>query len=665
MSKTAILAVRIISDAKGAVNGMNEAGAAADGFGAKLGGITPGALAVGGAVVTGVVAAGKALYDLGSVFDGVADTIRSGTGATGDALQGLVDDAHAVATTVPTDFEAAGQTVADLNTRLGLSGDTLQTVASQYLEAGRILGEEVDISTTTGAFSAFRIEGEAVSGAMDDLFRVSQATGVGMNDLAGSAQRNAQTMQEMGFTFTDSIALIGGLDKAGVDADATLNAMRKGLVSMAEPGQSMGDAFFEATDKINGFIAAGDMAAATDLASSVFGTKGATQMVQALQTGLINAEDLTGAIGATGDTILGVGQETMDAAEKWQILKNKGMEALEPLASAVFGFAGDALGGILDWVDTLDLSAAQAAFTAFAPVLSSAGEGFAGLGAKIGPVISTIQDSLVPVIAYLAPIVSNAVTTITGILNGALDVVMGVFTVIKGLFTGDWSLIWDGVRQVVDGAIQMVGSILTGMKEHVSAIFSGAVGIIRTLWSQAWEWVKSAVSNGVANVRNIVAELPGKVTSALGNAGTLLLQTGKDMIQGMINGIGSMGTAIWDAAKNIASNAVNSIKDFLGIHSPSRVLRAIGVNAGEGLVLGINDQADAVTKAWDNMLDLPDATPRLRLKGAGPLQRPTTSQTINITVTGALDPVAVAEQIRRILAAAERRTGAVIIGAGR
>lgn len=665
MSKTAILAVRIISDTKGAVNGMNEAGAAADGFGAKLGGITPGALAVGGAVITGVVAAGKALYNLGATFDEVEDTIRTGTGATGDALEGLIDTAHAVATNIPTDFETAGSTVADLNTRMGLSGDTLQTVASQYLEASRILGETVDINTTTGAFNAFKIEGEAVSGAMDDLFRVSQATGVGMNDLAGSAQKNAGALQEMGFTFTDSIALIGGLDKAGVDADATLNAMRKGLVSMAEPGQSMGDAFFEVTDKINGFIAAGDMAAATDLASSVFGTKGATQMVQALQTGLINAEDLTGAIGATGDTILGVGADTMDAAEKWQILKNRGMEALEPLASAVFGFVGDALGGILDWVDTLDLSAAQAAFTAFAPVLSSAGEGFAGLGAKIGPLISTIQDSLVPVIAYLAPIVSNAVTTITGILNGALDVVMGVFTVIKGLFTGDWSLIWDGVRQVVDGAIQMVGSLLTGMKEHVSAIFSGAVGIIRNLWSQAWEWVKSAVSNGVANVRNIVAELPGKVTSALGNAGTLLLQTGKDMIQGMINGIGSMGSAIWDAAKNIASNAVNSIKDFLGIHSPSRVLRAIGVNAGEGLVLGINDQASAVTKAWDNMLDLPDATPRLRLQGAGPLQRPAASQTINITVNGALDPVAVAEQIRRILAADARRTGAVVMGVGR
>lgn len=51
--------------------------------------------AVGGiAVATGkaVVEAGKYLKDLGSQFDGAADAIRIGTGATGDALDGLLDD---------------------------------------------------------------------------------------------------------------------------------------------------------------------------------------------------------------------------------------------------------------------------------------------------------------------------------------------------------------------------------------------------------------------------------------------------------------------------------------------------------------------------------------------------------------------------------------------
>ena len=313
--KSAILAVKIISDAKPAIEGFKETADSADGLGGKLAAIGPGALAVGGAVIAGVVAVGKELYNLGSRFDEVADTIRVGTGATGEALDGLVDVAHGVATTIPTSFEQAGTTVADVNTRLGLTGDTLQTVASQYLEAGRILGSEVDISTTSAAFSAFGIEGEAVSGALDELFQVSQATGVGMNELASSAQKNAGAMQELGFGFEDSVRMIGVFDKAGIDADATLGAMRKGLMGMAQPGEDMQATFKRVTGEIQGYIDAGDSAAALNEAKNIFGAKGADQMVQAIKTGVLSMDDLTAATGQTQDTILGVGQETMDAAE--------------------------------------------------------------------------------------------------------------------------------------------------------------------------------------------------------------------------------------------------------------------------------------------------------------------------------------------------------------
>lgn len=657
MGKTAILSVRIISDAKDAIKGLGDAEGAAGGFGSKLAGIGPGALAVGGAVITGVVAAGKALFDLGTTFDHVEDTIRGGTGATGEALEGLIDDAHAVATSIPTDFEAAGQTVADLNTRLGLSGNTLQTVASQYLEAARILGEDVDIKATTGAFSAFKVEGEAVSGAMDDLFRVSQATGVSMNDLAGSAQKNAAALQEMGFGFTDSIALIGGLDKAGVDADSTLNAMRKGLVSIAKPGQDMGSALFEVTDKINAFIGAGDTAAAIDLASQVFGTKGAAQMVQALQTGLINAEDLTGALGVTGDTILGVGKETMSAGEKWQILKNRGMEALEPLASGVFDLVSKGLDLVTGWLDGFDTSPLDAA----GPAIAAMSSGFSSVAEKIGPLVTGIRDTLGPVFETLAPIASAQIQVITGAISGIIDIITGVVTIIRGIVTGDWSLIWDGVQQVVTSAIGIVKTYVFGIGDWISNAFSLVSSIARNLWGQVWDYVKSAVINGAASIGRTVSEIPGKVLSALGNAGTLLFSSGKDLIRGFINGIGSMGSALWDAAKNIASNAVDSIKSFLGIHSPSRVFRQIGMYSAQGLIIGLEDNTAKVEKAWNSLVSLPTA-PRLGFDAA---KNTTAPVSINITVNGAIDPVGTAEQIRRILDAHDLRTGHATIGGPR
>ena len=687
--KSAILAVKIISDAKPAIEGFKQTADSADGLGGKLAAIGPGALAVGGAVIAGVVAVGKELYDLGSRFDEVADTIRVGTGATGEALDGLVDVAHGVATTIPTSFEQAGTTVADVNTRLGLTGDTLQTVASQYLEAGRILGSEVDISTTSAAFSAFGIEGEAVSGALDELFQVSQATGVGMNELASSAQKNAGAMQELGFGFEDSVRMIGVFDKAGIDADATLGAMRKGLLDMAQPGEDVQATFKRVTGEIQGYIDAGDSAAALNEAKNIFGAKGADQMVQAIQTGVLSMDDLTAATGQTQDTILGVGQETMDAAEKWEILKNRGLEALEPLASGVFDFVGDALGAVLDWLDTADFtplmnafsalqpaidaikgafssfdtSAATGAFGYLQPVLEAFGTAIGEAVPKIMSLVQSIQGALTPIIEGLAPIVTGVMQTIGDIFMAALDILTGVFTVIQGIFTGDWQMVWDGVGQIVDGAINLVVSALSGWFNMIQGFFSTGVSMIQGLWSSGWEMIKNAVSNGISSVISTVSGLPSSILSALGNLGSLLYNAGSNVIAGFINGIRSKAASLASAAIDTVKGGVDAVLNFLGIHSPSRLFYKIGGYTGEGMVLGIRSQADAVADAWDDMMAVPDA-PRITVPPAAlAARRAPAAPVYNINVSGVLDGMDAARKIREVLTQYDRITGTVRMGA--
>lgn len=689
--KSAILAVKIISDAKGAIDGFKDTAAASDGLGGKLKAIGPGALAVGGAIVAGVVAVGKELYDLGARFDEVEDTIRVGTGATGDALEGLVDVAHGVATTIPTSFEQAGTTVADVNTRLGLTGDTLQTVASQYLEAGRILGTEVDIAGTSAAFSAFGIEGEAVSGALDELFQVSQATGVGMNELAASAQKNAGAMQEFGFGFADSVRMIGVFDKAGIDADATLGAMQKGLLGMAKPGEDMRATFQRVTGEIKGYIDAGDSAAALNEAKSIFGAKGATQMIQAIQTGVLSMDDLTAATGQTGDTILGVGQETMDAAEKWEILKNRGLEALEPLASGVFGLVGDALGGLLDWLDTADFSGLTNAFSGLQPaidgvigafqsfdvgsigstfsfvqpVITTFGEAFGAAIPKIIELAGAIQGALAPIIEALAPIVAGVMQTIGAVFVAAIDILIGAFNVIKGILTGDWQAVWDGVAQIVDGAINLVSTALSGWWNAMSSIFSTGASMLSNLWTSAWTGITSYLSSAVSSIGSTISSIPGHIVSALGNVSSLLYSAGVNVIQGMINGIRSMATRIFNAALDTVKGAVDGVKQFLGIASPSKLFRQIGVHTGEGLALGITDKKDAVDAAWHDLMNVPNPPPvtltaRANHNGGGSHQA-TPAMNLTINVNGVLDGADAARTIADLLNRRARQTGAANI----
>ncbi len=113
----------------------------------KISGLNVKALAVGAAVggiavATGkaVVEAGKYMKDLGASFDDAADAIRIGTGATGDALDGLLDDFDAVYKSVPTTMEDASKAIADYNTRLGLTGPQLQEISKQAIQVSDMPG---------------------------------------------------------------------------------------------------------------------------------------------------------------------------------------------------------------------------------------------------------------------------------------------------------------------------------------------------------------------------------------------------------------------------------------------------------------------------------------------------------------------------------------------
>lgn len=369
--------------------------------------------------------AAKEIWAIGASFDDAYDTIRVGTGATGDAFESLKSSTKSIASTIPNDMATVGTTVADINTRLGLTGDTLETVASQYLQAGNILGEEVDVQSTTAAFSAFKLEGDAVAGAMDTLFQVSQATGVGFNDLAGAVQQNAPALQNLGFSFEETASMVGLLDKSGLNADQVMNSMSKSLVTLSKDGEKPAEAFERVTGEIQGFVDAGDVAGATNLASKVFGTRGASQFVGALQSGKLNMDELQSSLGATGDTILGLGEETADFPEKWQVFKNQALIALEPVGDAIFSLGGDAIGGLAEWIKKVD-------FTAIATGVDNAID----LGKTV---VSVFREQIIPALMdtvgwfkqnsyWLLPIASGilAIAAAWGIYKGVMLLVSGV-----------------------------------------------------------------------------------------------------------------------------------------------------------------------------------------------------------------------------------------------
>src|SRR6185312_9406031 len=107
-------------------------------------------------------------------------------------------------------------------------------------------------------------------------------------------------------------------------------------------------------------------------------------------------------------------------------------------------------------------------------------------------------------------------------------------------------------------------------------------------WEGAWNTIKSTAVKIVGNIVKFFKDVD-------------LLQIGKDILQGLINGFTSMVDAVTSTVKNIAGNIKNAITDFFDIHSPSRVMAEVGKWISQGLAVGIESQESQVTKT---MLDL-------------------------------------------------------------
>ena len=127
------------------------------------------------------------------------------------------------------------------------------------------------------------------------------------------------------------------------------------------------------------------------------------------------------------------------------------------------------------------------------------------------------------------------------------------------------------------------------------------------------------------------------IGSAVSGFGGLLYNAGRDLIQGLLNGIGSIGGQIGEKIKGLANGAVDQAKKILGIKSPSKVFEGIGENIGLGMVKGIDATADAVASSLSGMtgpsVQLTGGTPSPQ-SVAKPAIASNSNTTINITLSG-------------------------------
>ncbi|WP_024356678.1 phage tail protein [Leucobacter chironomi] len=150
--------------------------------------------------------------------------------------------------------------------------------------------------------------------------------------------------------------------------------------------------------------------------------------------------------------------------------------------------------------------------------------------------------------------------------------------------------IWQQIGLALGGALQFIVGLITGNMDLAKQGLDQFLGAARSIWQN----VSGAFRSGVESAVSFVTGLPGRIVSALSGAGSWLVSVGRDMVQGLINGVNDMVSNAVRAVTNLGSSMVSKVKSFLGIASPSKVFKQLGVWTGEGLVIGLDSQRSKV-----------------------------------------------------------------------
>ena len=160
----------------------------------------------------------------------------------------------------------------------------------------------------------------------------------------------------------------------------------------------------------------------------------------------------------------------------------------------------------------------------------------------------------------------DVITTITG---GAFKFAFKALSELLGIFDTD-----------ILSVTANIGDAVVGFRDWIDSVFDV---------SEAFERIAPALKNAANSVKDWIAELKNSKNLP------------KDIISGLVQGLLEGVSLVWDAATQLGNSILESICEFLGIHSPSTKMIEVGKNTIEGLIAGLKEGA---TSLWDTAEDI-------------------------------------------------------------
>lgn len=628
------LAVKITCDdqASGEVDKIS------DGIKNKLGAAAKAGVAAAAAVGTATAAIGKTALDAYSKYEQLVGGIDTLFKSSSAKMQQYAANAYQTAGVsanrymeISTSFAAAlisslgGNTeaaaemantaITDMSDNANKMGTSLETVQEAYMSLSRGNYEMLD-SLKLG-YGGTKAELERL---LSDAEEFSAAQGrvrdFSVDSYSDIVEAIHVVQDEMGITGTTA-------EEAATTIEGSVNKAKASwenwLAGLGNENADMG----VLTDQLVGSVAtAGENI--IPRVGQIMGTLGQTVAEYAPGVGLYLRDALINVLpesvqGPMRDAFAGVDK----VVGKLSGVFNDNLKPAADAADSVFSAVGSGIKTFGDNVNDLVLPAIDTlspAFNDFFAAIQTAQpllEFIANIiGAGLAAAISTaikLFSAITEVVAFvikgfeqlyenISGFVTGAVQFFTVDLPNAIDTLVQWFAQLPDKIASFLSTVITSVvtwvSDMASNAVDAGSRFISGIAEFLSAlpgkVASWLSGVISTVIGWVSKFASNATSAATQFASNLIdglASIPGKVVSI-----------GSNIIQGLVKGVTGAAGKLIDAVKGAVGNAIEGAKNLLGIHSPSRVFREIGRYTMQGAALGIDDDADLLSKSTDNAM---------------------------------------------------------------
>ncbi len=504
-------------------------------------------------VTAPIVAIGALSTKAWKEVDNALDTIATKTGATGKDMKAFERTFKNLANKVPADLQEIGDAVGEVNTQFGFTGKALEDASENMIKFSKINGQDISQASIQAkqAMSALGVEGDDLDKVLDAVTKTAQDTGQGTDKLFDALIRGAPQLKSLKLDFAQATALMGNLEKSGIDTGKTMSYMSKAQVAFAKDGKGLSEGLKDLQKQLDG---AGSDTEKLNIASKYFGTKGATFMLDAINRGALdfksfaNAAELAkGSVSSTFDETLDpidnfkklfnglklAGADLFDASSGvWGPLLEKAIGKVQQLTKWFAGLSDKQKQNIVKW---LGMAAAMGPMLiGFGKVFKLAGKvnfklfDFAKAVNKAGGITKWFGGSgigkMVGGFAKLSKFVGKGALSIGKFVIGLGPVGWAIMAVIAAvvLLIVNWKKIKPVVTKVISAVVNgfnhfkesasnvfhnvvdAIKGFIDGAKKLFNSIISFITGTFVGAWNSAWNGVVGAFSTIFGGVKTLV-----------------------------------------------------------------------------------------------------------------------------------------------------------------